>query len=150
MRRREFILLVGGTAAVWSSRVHGQHPAIPTIGWLNLASDTAARPMSEAFRSGLAALGYKEGDNIRVLYRYADGHAERLSALASELVSLGAMVIVTNGGSSIQATALAAQPATIKVASLRVYPRLAGHPWGRIRQLVGYPPRRRGSRRRQP
>src|SRR5215831_1178273 len=103
MRRREFILLVGGTAAVWSSRVHGQHPAIPTIGWLNLASDTAARPMSEAFRSGLAALGYTEGNNIRVLYRYADGHAERLSALASELVSLGALVIVTNGGSSIQA-----------------------------------------------
>ena len=71
MRRREFILLVGGTAAVWSSRVHGQHPAIPTIGWLNLASDTAARPMSEAFRSGLAALGYTEGNNIRVLYRFA-------------------------------------------------------------------------------
>src|SRR5262245_40704321 len=95
-----------------------------------LGLGNCGQPMSEAFRSGLAALGYKEGDNIRVLYRYADGHAERLSALASELVSLGAMVIVTNGGSSIQATALAAQPATIKVASLRVYPRLAGHPWG--------------------
>ena len=90
MRRREFIALIGGAAAVWSSRVQGQHPAMPTIGWLNLGSETANRPFSEAFRSGLAELGYTEGNNIRVLYRHADGHAERLSALASELVSLGA------------------------------------------------------------
>src|SRR5262245_35685167 len=103
MRRREFITLAGGAAALWLSRAHAQQRAMPTIGWLNLASETAARPMSEAFRSGLAALGYTEGNNIRVLFRYADGQAERLSALASELVSLGAMVIVTNGASSIQA-----------------------------------------------
>ena len=67
-----------------------------------LGPETANRGFSEAFRSGLAALGYTEGNNIRVLYRHADGHAERLSALASELVSLGALVIVTNGSSSIQ------------------------------------------------
>src|SRR5262249_52993271 len=63
-----------------------------------LGLGNCVRPMSEAFRSGLAV-----GNNIRVLYRYADGHVERLSALASELVSLVALVIVTNGGSSIQA-----------------------------------------------
>ena len=87
MRRREFIALIGGAAAVWSSRVHGQHPAMPTIGWLNLGSETANRPFSEAFRSGLAELGYTEGNDIRVLYRYADGHAERLSSRAIELVA---------------------------------------------------------------
>jgi putative ABC transport system substrate-binding protein len=87
MRRREFITLVGGAAAVWSSPPLAQQPEMPTIGWLNLGSETANRPVSEAFRSGLAALGYTEGNDIRVLYRYADGHAERLSSRAIELVA---------------------------------------------------------------
>src|SRR5262249_37779130 len=57
----------------------------------------------EAFQSGMAALGYKESENIRVLYRFADGRAESLSNLAVELVSLGAKIIVTGGTTSIRA-----------------------------------------------
>lgn len=52
------------------------------------------RAIIEGFRSGLAVLGYTEGKNIRVLYRFADGSADHLSALALELDSLGAIVIV--------------------------------------------------------
>jgi putative ABC transport system substrate-binding protein len=77
---------------------------MPTIGWLSLGSDPGMQPIIEAFRSGLAALGYTEGKNIRVLYRYADGSVDRLSPLAVELVSLGAMVIVTYSTTAIRAT----------------------------------------------
>ena len=58
---------------------------------------------TRSVRSGLADLGYTEGKNIRVLHRYADGNADRLSTLTGELVSLGAITIVTHGGASIQA-----------------------------------------------
>jgi putative ABC transport system substrate-binding protein len=109
MKRREFIAVVGGAAAVWLSRAHAQQPAMRTIGWLYLGpEDDDIRPIVEAFRSGLADLGFTEGKNIRLLYRYADGHAERLSALTIELVSLGATVIVTTGTTSIRAAHAAA------------------------------------------
>ena len=103
MRRREFITLIGVVAAAWTNRVHAQQPAMRTIGWLHLGSELPLRPIVEAFRSGLADLGYTEGNNIRLLYRYADGNANRLSALAIEMVSLGATVIVTNTTTAIVA-----------------------------------------------
>jgi len=76
---------------------------MPTIGWLSLGTERALRSILEGFRSGLAALGYTEDKNIRVLQRYADGNADRLSALASELVSLGATIIVTSHTTAIRA-----------------------------------------------
>jgi len=90
MKRRDFITLLGGAVAALSSRVHAQQLAMPIIGWLYLGSeDPSIRHALEGFRSGLAELGYAEGKNIRLLYRYAYGHADRLSALTLELVSLG-------------------------------------------------------------
>jgi len=104
MRRREFISLIGGAAAVWSSRALAQQPAMPTIGWLYMGSEPSTQDeIIEAFRSGLADLGYSDGKNIRVLYRYADGSVDRLSALTLESVSLGAKVIVTAGTTAIRA-----------------------------------------------
>ena len=76
MRRREFITLISGAAAVWSSRAQAQKPAMPTIGWLYLGSETSVRYVVEAFRSGLADLGYTEGRNIRVLYVQASSQPE--------------------------------------------------------------------------
>jgi putative ABC transport system substrate-binding protein len=102
MKRREFIRLLGISAA-WPLTVSAQQTAIPVIGFLFLGSERAIQQIAEAFQSGLAALGYREGENIRVLYRFADGNANRLPALAVELVSLGATVIVTAGSTSIQA-----------------------------------------------
>jgi putative ABC transport system substrate-binding protein len=103
MRRREFLTLIGGAAAVWSSRAHARQPAMPVIGFLYLGSEPAVRSVIDEFRSGLAARGYTEGKNIRVLYRFADGNADRLSTLTVELVSLGAMMIVTASTTAIRA-----------------------------------------------
>jgi putative ABC transport system substrate-binding protein len=104
MKRREFIALIGGAAATkWPPAARAHQPAMPAIGWLFLGSEVAAQQVVEAFRSGLADLGYTEGRNIRLLYRYADGHADRLSALAVELVALGVTLIVAGGGAAIQA-----------------------------------------------
>jgi putative tryptophan/tyrosine transport system substrate-binding protein len=111
MKRRAFITLIGGAVAVWSSRAHGQQPAMPTIGFLELGSELSARQdqdVIEGFRSGLADLGYTEGRNIRVLYRFADGNADRLSALVLELVSLGATIILTASTTAITAAHSAA------------------------------------------
>ena len=76
---------------------------MPIIGFLDLGSERTVQPSIEAFRSGLAALGYREGENITVLYRFAEGSVERLRALAIELVSLGAKIIVTASTTSIRA-----------------------------------------------
>src|SRR5215510_14127976 len=103
MNRRKFITLISGAAAAWPSQAHAQQPAMPTIGYLSGVSELEARPFTDAFRSGLADLGYTEGKNIRVLYRYSEGKAERLSALASEMASLGAMAILPEGSAAIRA-----------------------------------------------
>jgi putative ABC transport system substrate-binding protein len=103
MKRREFITFIGTAAAAWSSRANAQKPAMPTIGWLSLNSQPSDQWVIEAFRSGLEALGYTEGKNIRLQYRFADGRADRLFALTSELVSLGATIIVTSSTAAIRA-----------------------------------------------
>jgi putative tryptophan/tyrosine transport system substrate-binding protein len=88
MRRREFITLIGGAAAAWSSQGQAQQLAMRTIGFLSEGWERSNQEFIDAFQSSLAALGYTEGKNIRVLYRFADGNADRLSALTGELVSL--------------------------------------------------------------
>jgi len=103
MKRRAFITLIAGAAAVWSSRARTQQPTVPTIGWLYLGTEFSIRTVLEGFRSGLADLGYTEGKNIRVLYRFADGNVDRLSALAGELVSLSATIVVTSHTTAIRA-----------------------------------------------
>jgi len=108
MRRREFMALVGGGALTWSLAARAQQPAMPVIGFLHLGSDVGMEPIIEAFRSGLAALGYREGETIRVLYRFADGNVERFSEMTTELASLGIKIIVTSGTTAIRAAHAAA------------------------------------------
>src|SRR5262249_21013239 len=108
MRRREFIGLLSAAAAGWSSRVRAQQLAIPAVGYLFLSSQRGYQPFKDAFLSGLASRGYIEGKNIRVFYRFAEGHHDRLMPLTTELVSLGARVIVTTGTLSIEAAHKAA------------------------------------------
>ena len=94
MRRREFIKIIAGSAATLPLAAHAQQPAKPVIGFLSPASPSTFASRIEGFRQGLRDLGYIEGTNITVEYRFADGHYERLPQLAADLVRSKVDVIV--------------------------------------------------------
>ena len=77
-----------------------QPKKVPRIGYLIVAFPSTSPPRTEAFRQGLRELGYVEGKNIVIEYRYAEGKADRLAGLAAELVRLKVDVIVTGGGTA--------------------------------------------------
>jgi putative ABC transport system substrate-binding protein len=99
MKRREFILLIGGAALAWPVAARAQQPAskLYHVGMLETVSSALNVDNLEAFREGLLELGYVEGKNYVIEYRSADGVAERFPQLASELVRLDVDVIVTRG-----------------------------------------------------
>ena len=95
MKRREFITLLSSAAAFNPVFAWAQQSPSPLIGVLEAASALSLTKNDEAFRSGLRQLGYVEGRNIRLEYRYADGFLDRLPGLAAELVRLNPKVIVS-------------------------------------------------------
>jgi ABC-type uncharacterized transport system substrate-binding protein len=110
--RREFITLLGGAAAAWPIPARAQQSGkVAQIGFLGAASASAYARQIEGFRSGLRDLGYIEGSNIVIAYRWAEGNYERLPELAAELVRSSVDVIVTHGTPG----ALAARQATTTV-----------------------------------
>ena len=108
MRRREFIIFLGSGAA-WSNMARAQQPALPVIGFLHSTSAGPNVGTVSAFREGLKQAGYVDGQNIAIEFRWADGHYDRLPALAMDLVRERVAVIAALGG---QASALAAKAAT--------------------------------------
>src|ERR1700722_16248402 len=106
MRRREFVGLIGGAAAIWPRIARTQQVAAPVIGFLSSVSLEPS--ILAAFISGFSEQGYVEGRNVRIEYRFANGQYDLLPGQAAELVSLPVKVIAAVGSSPAAKAAKAA------------------------------------------
>jgi putative ABC transport system substrate-binding protein len=113
VKRREFITLLGGTAAAWPLAARAQQPAMPVVGYLGLTSAEADAYLLAPFRKGLSEAGFDEGRNVTIDYRFAERDVRRLPALAAELVARKVTVVYT--ATTVSALAMKAATATIPI-----------------------------------
>jgi putative ABC transport system substrate-binding protein len=98
MRRREFILSVGGAAAAWPLAARAQQTGkLPIVGFLGAATPLAWSPYTAAFVARLRELGWVEGRTVEIDYRWAEGRPDRYATIAAEFIQRGVGVIVTSG-----------------------------------------------------
>ena len=110
MRRRDFIMLVGGAVAAWPFAARAQQPTMPVVGFLRSATLADVPHWVAAFRQGLKEAGFVEGQNVAIEFRSADNQLDRLPALVADLIRQPVAVIVGNTDA-----ALAAKDATTTV-----------------------------------
>jgi len=118
LKRREFITLLG-SAAAWPLMARAQQPAMPVIGFLNAQKAAGFQHLVAAFQRGLNEVGFVEGQNVAIEYRWADGYIDRLPALADELIRRRVDVIVATGG---------ANPTQVATASIPIVASFGGDP----------------------
>jgi len=97
MRRREFISLIGSTAAAWPLAARAQQPPLPVVALVNLRSAAASVRLANAFRKGLNEAGWVEGQNVTVEYNWLDGRFDRVSSVIADIVRRRVAVIATPG-----------------------------------------------------
>jgi putative ABC transport system substrate-binding protein len=97
IERRKFLATLGGAAAAWPFAARAQQQTMPVAGFLNAASPGPSAPHVAAFREGLKEVGYVEGQNVAIEFRWAEGKNERLHALVADLVNRNVRVIALPG-----------------------------------------------------
>ena len=105
IRRREFISLLGGAAVAWPVAARAQQPAMLEIGFVDPRSPDVLVERLRGFRQGLKDTGYVEGENVAVVYRWAENRLDRLPELAADLVRRRVAVIVAPGGFAVASAA---------------------------------------------
>src|SRR5262249_40284957 len=103
MRRRDFITIIGGAAVAWPLAARAQQTTMPVVGFLSGRSPGEAASAVDAFLQGLGDLGYVEGRNVIIEYRWAEGRYDRVPTLAAELVAHPVSLIAAVGGSEVGA-----------------------------------------------